>query len=80
MFWAGGYVTGPTAGAIHSASSVNPAGTTEQYGAVAPVAGQIVSGNDYSLHLVADAEFLIKPPRQPCATAISPGAFTRAGE
>jgi phosphate-selective porin OprO and OprP len=62
VFWAGGYVTGPTAGAIHSASSVNPPGTTEQYGAVARVAGQIVSGNDYSLHLGADAEFLIKPP------------------
>jgi phosphate-selective porin OprO/OprP len=62
VFWAGGYVTGPTAGAIHSASSVNPPGTTEQYGAVARFAGQIVSGNDYSLHLGADAEFLIKPP------------------
>ncbi len=62
VFWAGGYVTGPTAGAIHSASSVNPPGTTEQYGAVARVAGQVVSGNDYSLHLGADAEFLIKPP------------------
>jgi hypothetical protein len=62
VFWAGGCVTGPTAGAIHSASSVNPPGTTEQYGAVAHVAGQVVSGNDYSLHLGADAEFLIKPP------------------
>jgi hypothetical protein len=41
---------------------LNPPGTTEQYGAVARVAGQIVSGNDYSLHLGADAEFLIKPP------------------
>ena len=45
VFWAGGYVTGPTTGAIHSASSVNPPGTTEQVGAVARVAGQIVSGN-----------------------------------
>ena len=31
MFWAGAYVTGPTTGAIHSASSINPNGTTEQY-------------------------------------------------
>jgi phosphate-selective porin OprO/OprP len=62
VFWAAGCVTGPTAGAIHSAWSVNPPGTTEQYGAVARVAGQIVSGNDYSLHLGADAEFLINPP------------------
>jgi phosphate-selective porin OprO and OprP len=34
-FWAGAYVTGPATGAIHSASSVNPNGTTEQYGTVA---------------------------------------------
>jgi phosphate-selective porin OprO/OprP len=62
ILWAGAYVTGPTTGAIHSASSVNPNGTTEQLGAVARVAGQIVSGKDYSLHLGADAEFLIHPP------------------
>ena len=35
--WAGAYATGPSTGAIHSASSVNPNGTTEQLGtAVAP--------------------------------------------
>jgi phosphate-selective porin OprO/OprP len=61
-FWAGAYVTGPTTGAIHSASSVNPPGTTEQYGAVARVAGQIVSGKDYSLHIGGDAQWLIQPP------------------
>jgi phosphate-selective porin OprO/OprP len=61
-FWAGGYVTGPTTGAIHSASSVNPNGTTEQYGVVARAAGQIVSGKDYSLHIGGDAQFLIQPP------------------
>ena len=44
-FWAGAYGTGPTTGAIHSASSLNPNGTTEQTGAVARVAGQVVSGN-----------------------------------
>jgi phosphate-selective porin OprO and OprP len=63
QIWAGGYVTGPTTGAIHSASSLNPNGMTEQYGAVARVAGQALSGKDYSLHLGADAEFLIQPPR-----------------
>src|SRR4051794_24804757 len=61
-FWAGAYATGPTTGAIHSASSVNPAGTTEQFGAVARAAGQIVSGKNYSLHLGGDAQWLIKPP------------------
>ena len=53
---------GPTTGAIHSASSVNPNGTTEQYGVVARAAGQVVSGKDYSLHLGGDAQFLIQPP------------------
>ena len=62
IFWAGAYATGPTTGAIHSASSINPNGTTEQLGATARVAGQVISGSAYSLHLGADAEFLIKPP------------------
>jgi len=60
--WAGAYVTGPTTGSIHSASSVNPNGTTEQLGTVARVAGQIVSGANYSIHLGADAGFLLIPP------------------
>ncbi|SHL77517.1 phosphate-selective porin OprO and OprP [Bradyrhizobium lablabi] len=61
-FWAGAYVTGPAMGAIHSASSINPPGTTEQYGTVARVAGQVVSGNDYSLHIGGDAQWLLQPP------------------
>jgi phosphate-selective porin OprO and OprP len=61
-FWAGAYATGPTTGAIHSASSMNPPGTTEQLGAFTRVAGQIVSGKDYSLHIGGDAEWLIHPP------------------
>ncbi len=63
VFWAGAYVAGPSTGAIHSASSAAPAGTSEQYGAVARVAGQIVSGKDYSIHLGGDAQWLIQPPR-----------------
>jgi phosphate-selective porin OprO and OprP len=61
-FWAGAYATGPATGAIHSASSINPPGTTEQLGAFTRVAGQIVSGKDYSLHIGGDAEWLIHPP------------------
>jgi phosphate-selective porin OprO/OprP len=61
-FWAGAYATGPTTGAIHSASSLNPNGTTEQTGAVARVAGQVVSGNNYSFHLGGEAEWLIRAP------------------
>jgi phosphate-selective porin OprO/OprP len=60
--WIGGYVTGPTTGAVHSASSITPNGTTEQLGAVARAAGQIISGNDYSIHVGADAEWLIRAP------------------
>jgi phosphate-selective porin OprO/OprP len=59
----GAYATGPAGGAIHSASSVNPNGTSEQAGAVVRAAGQVVSGKDYSLHLGADAEFLIAPAK-----------------
>src|SRR6516165_10671168 len=60
--WMRAYATGPTTGAIHSASSVNPNGTTEQLGTVARVAGQVISGPAYSLHLGADAGFLLIPP------------------
>ncbi|WP_240543204.1 OprO/OprP family phosphate-selective porin [Bradyrhizobium canariense] len=63
QLWIGGYVTGPATGAIHSASSAAPAGTSEQYGAVARVAGNPISGKDYSVHLGADAQWLIQPPR-----------------
>jgi phosphate-selective porin OprO/OprP len=62
-FWIGAYETGPTSGAIHSASSLNPNGTSEQAGTFVRAAGQVFSGNDYSLHLGADAEFLTNPPR-----------------
>ena len=61
-FWAGAYATGPATGAIHSASSINPPGTTEQFGAVARVAAQVISTNDYTFHLGGDAQFLIRPP------------------
>jgi len=62
MFWAGAYATGPSTGAIHSASSINPPGTTEQLGAVARVAAQLINTRDYSLHLGGNAEWLINPP------------------
>jgi phosphate-selective porin OprO and OprP len=61
--WMGAYATGPATGAIHSASSLNPNGTTEQTGAFGRIAGQVVSGNDYSIHLGAEASALIRAPR-----------------
>lgn len=63
QLWVGGYVTGPATGAIHSASSAAPAGTSEQYGAVARIAGNPINGKDYSLHIGADAQWLVQPPR-----------------
>ena len=63
QLWIGGYATGPSTGAIHSASSAAPAGTGEQYGAVARVAGNPISGKDYSVHVGVDAQWLIQPPR-----------------
>jgi phosphate-selective porin OprO/OprP len=60
--WLGAYATGPATGAIHSASSLNPNGTTEQAGAIARAAVQIVEGNNYSFHLGGDAEWLIRAP------------------
>ncbi|MBR0798550.1 porin [Bradyrhizobium jicamae] len=63
QLWVGGYVTGPTSGSIHSASSVIPAGTSEQYGGVVRAAGNPINGKDYSVHIGADAEWLIQPPR-----------------
>jgi phosphate-selective porin OprO/OprP len=62
-FWIGAYGTGPTSGVIHSASSVNPNGSSEQAGTFARVAGQVISGKDYSFHLGVDAEFLTNPAR-----------------
>lgn len=60
-FWAGAYATGPTTGAIHSASSINPNGTTEQFGAIARAAAQVISTNEYTLHIGGDAQWLIRP-------------------
>ncbi|MBR0718844.1 porin [Bradyrhizobium liaoningense] len=61
-FWIGAYVTGPTTGAIHSASSISPNGMTEQLGAAARAAGQLISGKDYSLHLGGNAQWLLRTP------------------
>ena len=43
-FWIGAYGTGPTSGAVHSASSLNPNGSSEQAGAFGRAAGQVLSG------------------------------------
>jgi phosphate-selective porin OprO/OprP len=60
--WAGAYITGPTSGAIHSGSSVNPQGQTEQFGGFARVALQLLNEKYYSLHIGGDAQALFQPP------------------
>jgi phosphate-selective porin OprO/OprP len=61
-FWAGAYVTGPTSGAIHSASSVTPPGQTEQYGAFGRVALHYMNDKYWSFHIGGDAQALFQPP------------------
>jgi phosphate-selective porin OprO/OprP len=59
--WVGAYFTGPTSGAIHSGSSALPNAATEQYGVTARAAFQVVNEKDYTLHIGADFEALLKP-------------------
>jgi phosphate-selective porin OprO/OprP len=60
--WAGAYITGPTSGAIHSGSSVNPQGQTEQFGGFARVALQLMNDKYYSFHIGGNVEALFDPP------------------
>lgn len=60
-FWAGAYATGPTSGAIHQAWNANPNGQTEQYGAFARAALQLVNRKDATLHIGGDFEWLGRP-------------------
>ena len=62
-FWIGGYATGPTSGAIHSASNLNPNGASEQFGTFARATAQVVNAKDYSFHIGGSAQFLIDPSR-----------------
>jgi phosphate-selective porin OprO and OprP len=71
-FWAGVYLTGPTSGTTHiSTPTATAAGTpgtlgspgfAEQIGGFGRVAYQLLQDPNYSLHIGADAAFLIKPP------------------
>jgi phosphate-selective porin OprO and OprP len=62
-FWTGAYLTGPDSGAVHNLQSTSTVtGSTEQLGSTARMSYQLLQGNDYSLHIGGDAEFLLKPP------------------
>ena len=60
--WFGAYATGPTSGAIHSASSAFPPGVTEQYGTFGRMAFQLINEKTYSLHVGGGIEALLRPP------------------
>jgi Phosphate-selective porin O and P/ABC transporter len=71
LFWAGAYLTGPTAGTTHifapTATTVGSPGTlgspgfSEQLGAVGRATLQLLQNENYSLHIGGDAQFLINP-------------------
>jgi phosphate-selective porin OprO/OprP len=53
--WVGLYGTGPTSGSSH-------AGLGSQFGAVGRATYQVLQSDNYSFHIGADAEGLVKPP------------------
>jgi phosphate-selective porin OprO/OprP len=83
--WAGGYLTGPTSGQMHSDTTtvtkapqlpgITTFGFSEQYGSAARLTMQALQGPGYSIHVGDDAEFLFRPPVGP-ATSTAPGTRT----
>jgi phosphate-selective porin OprO/OprP len=63
-YWAGAYVTGPTAGATHQLSD------QQQVGSTARASYQILQGSNYSLHLGVDGEYVFKPRSATAAAAV----------
>lgn len=59
--WIGVFGTGPTTGTTHSIS--NSGATSMQFGATGRATYQLLQGPNYSFHIGADAEGLIKPAR-----------------
>lgn len=71
FLWLGGYVTGPSSGAIHAwGPPAGTAGATEQYGATARAAWQVVNTKDYSFHIGGNGEWLLRPPISKSATGV----------
>jgi phosphate-selective porin OprO/OprP len=55
--WVGAYFTGPSTGTIHGITN----GVAQEIGAVQRATYQLLQSDQYSLHIGADAEELIKP-------------------
>lgn len=71
FLWFGGYLTGPTSGAIHAWGPIaGTAGATEQYGATARAAWQVFNTKDYSLHIGGNGQWLMRPPISKSATGV----------
>jgi phosphate-selective porin OprO/OprP len=51
-YWAGAYLTGPTAGAIHTGSN------QQQTGGTLRASYQVLQGSNYSFHIGADGEYV----------------------
>ena len=60
-YWAGVYVTGPTAGSNHSNTVAPTNGNGEPLGAFGRATYQVLQDPDYSLHVGVDVEGLMKP-------------------
>jgi phosphate-selective porin OprO and OprP len=54
-YWAGAYLTGPVAGALHTGSN------QQQLGATARATYQVLQSNNYYLHLGVDGEYVFTP-------------------
>ena len=54
-YWAGVYLTGPSAGALHTGSN------QQQLGGTARATYQLLQGSNYSLHIGADGEYVFAP-------------------
>jgi phosphate-selective porin OprO/OprP len=54
-YWAGAYLTGPTAGAIHTGSN------QQQTGGTLRASYQVLQGSNYSFHIGADGEYVFQP-------------------
>ena len=63
--WVGIYGTGPTSGTTHT--TTNSGVTGVQFGATGRATFQVLQTPEYSFHIGADAEGLIKPPRNKSA-------------
>jgi phosphate-selective porin OprO and OprP len=67
--WVGVFGTGPTSGTTHA---IGTGGTNAvQFGATGRATFQVLQAPDYSFHIGADAEGLIKPPRSSAFGAVT---------